>query len=681
MEENFFYFNRSFLFIIIIMLQTYQIISQTLGCKISVPEGITSQQLNNIICIGISTSSNPNLETFSDGSLIVETSRDTGSLNRYFYGLTKDGRSYFKSDNNRATFMVGHSNVYRNDSENFVITINDGNHSEYLMSIGYDKFAEIYDLKEEKLEDYVAIGSFIEMNGNIVNLKQTGINVYDGNFYYFFYGYITESYFYLKKYKFISTKFSEVETIKTLKVAAAYGNTSSCFITDNKFIVCMFITKNSLQMYLFVYIYDLNLNEKLKINLDEKVASNSKNKYPYFLKCIHLKEDIGVFAFYKSQGISMVKNPYLVFKEYIGEELIDYIPQIVLNKKEFNTEDLFNDLIKINENKLCYIGTSENKEEMYIVLLNIYQNINIVIRYYNFNIFSLYTFKFYKNMRANLYNNFIAYAFSFCRTESCSSNKDTRYTGFMIFGYPNGEDIISNLTDLIPPNSENSDNYIIDLYDQVRIDNNIFGLKTSHIIIKNINCNSLIFYSSKNIHRTIIEGSQLDENEKIIVKIQSLFNEKCSIGYLYFIKEPEFEEYNTYPTFIDSPDSYNEIFFNEEKDIYQSKLLYYNISIPDENCLICIYNDTPNCIVYKSNYNEEESTNVLSEQDGQIEISASTKDNDNEYKEVSQLNKITDNYIKTEYTIKSDLDNSVKDRIYRRIYRIYRKIYRIYRRM
>ena len=120
MEGSFFYFNRSFLFIIIIMLQTYYIVSQTLNCKISVPEGITSQQLNNIICIGISTSSNPNLGTFSDGSLIVETSRDTGSLNRYFYGLTKDGRSYFKSDNNRATFMISHSGVYRNDSENFV---------------------------------------------------------------------------------------------------------------------------------------------------------------------------------------------------------------------------------------------------------------------------------------------------------------------------------------------------------------------------------------------------------------------------------------------------------------------------------------------------------------------------------------------------------------------------------
>ena len=38
-------------------------------------------------------------------------------------------------------------------------------------------------------------------------------------------------------------------------------------------------------------------------------------------------------------------------------------PDIILNKKDMNTENTFNDLIKINDNKICFISTNDNKDE------------------------------------------------------------------------------------------------------------------------------------------------------------------------------------------------------------------------------------------------------------------------------------------------------------------------------
>ena len=460
-----------------------------------------------------------------------------------------------------------------------MITINDQEHSEYLLSVGYDTNMEIYDLKEQKVISNIATKSFTGILETMDCLRQTGINYFDGNNYYLFYGYLTlDLDFYLKKLKFTSTDLSKVTTEKTIHINHVRGRASSCYITEKNNIGCITITTILLTNNLYAYIYDLNLKELMHTSLDGYQVVPEGVSFPYFIKCIHLKKEIGVFAFYRKNSVlKMVNNPVLLFKNFTGNKLENYLPQVILDYKEFCYDALFNDLIKINENKLCYIGTSENKEEMYIVLLNIYQNSSIVIRYYNFNIFSLYTFKFYKNMRANLYNNFIAYAFSFCRTENCKDTDDVHYPGFMIFNYPNGTDISKNLIDLMFSRNEKIENYTINLYDQVRIDNNIFGLKSSHIIIKSNNCNFMILYSSKN--DLINQDYHLDEDENIIAKIQSFDKNECFISYLYYITEPDFEEYNKYPTKFIFPDTYKQEDFVKEKDIYESRLLYYKISI------------------------------------------------------------------------------------------------------
>ena len=74
---------------------------------------------------------NPNFGLFSNGSLIIESSK---SNQRAFYGITQEGKPYFENNEYSISFNAP-SGKTRNEAENFVITINDGTYREYLLSI------------------------------------------------------------------------------------------------------------------------------------------------------------------------------------------------------------------------------------------------------------------------------------------------------------------------------------------------------------------------------------------------------------------------------------------------------------------------------------------------------------------------------------------------------------------
>ena len=264
MVEKFLYHFKNAIHLISLFLLTSQIIKiSTLSCKITVPEAITSQQLNNIICIGSSGFANLNLATFSNGSLIVEASKDSQTILRYFYGITKEGKPYFDNVQYHMS-LYAPSGVYRKISENFVITINDQKNSEYLVSVGYDTNIEIYDLNTKKVIATKSTNSFIGTGDTMDSLRQAAINFYDGKEYFLFYGYLTYDLdFYLKKFKFPPTDLSKVSTAAKVNVKPVYGKIASCYITAQQYIGCITIINTLLGVNLYAYIYDIKLKEKL----------------------------------------------------------------------------------------------------------------------------------------------------------------------------------------------------------------------------------------------------------------------------------------------------------------------------------------------------------------------------------------------------------------------------------
>ena len=127
----------------------------------------------------------------------------------------------------------------------------------------------------------------------------------------------------------------------------------------------------------------------------------------------------------------------------------------------FNTYCLKNDLIKISENKLCFTTTSNTNETLYIVLINILETENVVIRYYSINIFKLNNYKILLDMKAHLYNNFVALAFSYCNQSSCYTDTvGNHYSAFLLFSYPNRTDLIIKIKEHLFKNNDNKINNI-----------------------------------------------------------------------------------------------------------------------------------------------------------------------------------------------------------------------------
>ena len=171
-----FYLNKYFSFI----FYFFKVLS--LIYLITVPSFVTSKKLNNIIYIGSNGFVYPNLATFSNGSLVIETSKDEKSYERVFFGITKEGNPLFSKNN----FIISFNSIEnsRKYSENFIITINKQKHDEYLMSIEDGLNIEVYDLNKKNVIKTYPISKLIGTTDKIDSLIQTGINYFDGNNYY-----------------------------------------------------------------------------------------------------------------------------------------------------------------------------------------------------------------------------------------------------------------------------------------------------------------------------------------------------------------------------------------------------------------------------------------------------------------------------------------------------------------
>ena len=463
---------------------------------------------------------------------------------------------------------------------------------EYLVSIGTgtNKYAELYDLSEGKLVSQVLAKTFLGVN-EIYNTRGSATNVISLGENYIIFSFLdSDPDLYIKKLYFTSTDIvNNNPVIKSYNVNSK-GKAVSCYVTESNYVVCLFLHIDQIVwLYYFIGIYDFNLSKKNEIRTEYYVVESLlSTTFDYFSKCIHLEVNIGAFIFYKAIKIStipllygMETFPTIIFQKLIGTSLSDYLPSIKLDQKSFSDSCLLNDFIKISNTKLCFISTSTSKEDLYIVLIKKFNTNKIVIRYYSIDIYAKYRFKFLEDMRIHLFDKYIAFAFSFCRQSSCTSESDTHFAGFMIFNYPNGTNYNFNLVnDIIEKNK--IDDLIIDLKKYVRIDNNIFGLIYSGIIIKEINnCNNINFFSTIEQDTYISNNHNLTYNENIKVNFNSYNAVNCLIKYNYIITEPEFSVYNTYAERYTNYGVDNEDIFKEDIKVYESRILNYQIIIED----------------------------------------------------------------------------------------------------
>ena len=136
--------------------------------------------------------------------------------------------------------------------------------------------------------------------------------------------------------------------------------------------MCFFLTEQN--KYLIVA-YNFNLTHLNNISFTTNEIANS------FYKGIHLKEEVGIFIYYSNESF-----PELLFREYnssltlISNYIID---KIILNKiTYFEKSVLLNEIIKLNNNKICFSTVNINKTILYFILINLFAGGKYKIRYY-----------------------------------------------------------------------------------------------------------------------------------------------------------------------------------------------------------------------------------------------------------------------------------------------------------
>ena len=595
---------------------------------------IKTQWLTNVIGLGDEYFTYINFVNYSNGDMIIEVSSTPTRKKIFFYGLNNEGRPFFNDNQFNYSLVLDDQSENINNGRLIIDTfIANINNKEYLINIGKgDYYTKIYYLKQKEEIFKILSTSLFNNNYKIKNNPGFSNNYIYNNKEYILLGYWdTYTYFNLMILNLNSINITNNDILIINSYSSCVENSVSCFLTEHsKTIICLSNIINSG----LITAFDQNLNE---IGRDLILTINSNKDT--FLKCIHLKDEIGVFIYYNRILLFNADYPTIIFKNFNGNSFVDYLNEIKLDKKSFNINFLLNDIIKISDKKLCFSSTSEEKDELYIVLINIFDSNNLAIRYYSIAIKNLYKYKILSEIKLHLYKNFISFGFNFCTQNTCSNEEtDLHSSAFMIFSYSNGTDFNLNMIDYLLNNSIQIDNFIINLKKNIIIENNIFGLVYSGIKIKSINnCDNIYFVSSTKENTLININYTLDENENLKLKLSSNYycNVKCELGYSYIITEPNFQTYNKYPIervvyYTDKESST----FNNQKSKYEGKTIYYNIIIDrklkkpceDENCEFCLDNNNTisNCILYKNKYN-------ISEDNEGISKPNNTKDNSEEY--------------------------------------------------
>ena len=582
---------------------------------------IKTQWLNNIILVGEKDFRYVKLVSTSNGELLLSTSSCPKNKDRIYFGINILGNGIF--DNNE--YIIKKS-IERNDEkyERFesqlgLIKINgDSNKDkEYLINIGKSKtYTEIFDyINYEKKLIEISYDKII--NENMKSFFGSFLNTYEDNKNYFIIAFITgDDNFVLQKlyFEYDSKKDIKCNIIDTKPYSAQDSRITTCYLYNGIIICAFFSSKNTLK----IMIFDITLNKQ-----GEQVFSITSDCSLSFHKLIHLYGDISLFVYYKGTENDYPSIQIIESKKTSSSYSITKIDNIKLDYYSVSNSTMLSDLIKIREDLVCLTSTTKDKESLIIILVNFYNNGEYNTRYYLINIFKLYNHKIFKDMETALYNNNLALAFSFCPQSRCIEDSDKHFSSLIFFSYPNCSDYDFDVISYL--NKEENNDLIINLSSNIIIDNNIFGFVFEGIKIHNIDNCGIDFISNQT--NNIIKNNDVLNNDEVLelrLEKEEYGITTCTISFNLFITEPNFEEYNKYPNYIEKKNNEKE---KSEfiKHSYEGKIGYFNILInqgltkncgeENPNCVLCLLNNKTHCLKCQYNYNFIGSSKVCLEKE------------------------------------------------------------------
>ena len=593
----------------------------------------------------------------SKGDMIAEYSTEDNNGIRLFYGLKHDGNYYFKNSDNSETpikyIIIKRDNKFsiRYESNSIFISLsNVDDYNEYLMSISiYTGNVELYDLESNTrsfIETTYFTGYLIYSYVNqLIKLNDKGGD-YKNQYLHIILGQRKEDcvdyknfFIVLQIYSFSKKKINYndgyiIEKSFTMVVSAFRAITG--YTSDSNLIVIF---------YYNVAYKIATFNYSLENILDKPISEERHidNNIGVFFKCIYLKGDLGVFAYYLSENDD---GPHIkIEKISINNNNFEELFNITLfyESYKFRSDPSLSDLIKINDNRFSLVTCSNDYKMLFILLFDLYNNdSNIKMRMYRIYLYDLYNMKVFREITTSLYNNYLVVSLSACRSSTWGDNDpfhpqpSNYFSLLMILSYINGTDsfidispfLIENIND----NKENiKKNLITKLQENIKIDNNIFGYEIVNEIKLIDFPSSLIFYNKTKLEISLVnvndkwKQSLINKNEnlkKSLVNRNEILSydyeikqkENCIknfsdiyyIEFQFIVKEPSYEQFNFYPIkIVDYPEGTTA----DQADEYKEKIFFSRVNkvsfrLCNDNCEQCYYLGTANnhkCFPYVNN--------------------------------------------------------------------------------
>ena len=455
---------------------------------------IKTQWLNDIILFDLDKFRYGSFTINSKGDLIYLSSVEDMKI-RLFYWIKRDGSFHFVNENGEAipskTLLVQNGDSFPKRYESQIISVLANNNEEYLLSISlWEGSIEYYNLENLDYSFFLAmvftnydIHSFL---GNLFEIKNGDTREYlhtfigqektDRSHRNFFL--ISQKYSFSSNRIELNNGYSINKKLQKRIDGSSISRIVSHFQINSNLFVLFYLNKNNNNFEFIIEIYDNNLELKNSLT----IGNIEDDYFPYryegvFYKGIYIKSNIGAFMFYKSQTNLVPRiRIFEIINAYSFTEKFDFN----LNSPvDLNTGPILNDMIKINEKRFSFISSSNDREKLYIILFDFYDNDRkIKERIYKINLYDLYNYKIYRELTTILYNNFLTLSASACNNSICNDSSD--YFSFItIFGYINGTNSNINISNFLSEfdviNNNNENNLIDAILENIKIDNNIFG--------------------------------------------------------------------------------------------------------------------------------------------------------------------------------------------------------------
>ena len=406
------------------------------------------------------------------------------------------------------------------------------------------------------------------------------------------------------------------------------GEYASFFVNgNNNYFSCFYL--NKLNNY-NITIYEMDYEEfKYKDSLIIPSSSGSNDEI-YFFKGIYLAPREDVYVYYTGDNNDI---PTFIFKKIDNFEIVDKyssIANVTLTEYSFNNNIKYNDLFKKSTSNFYFVSISKNKELLILAYFKLFSN-EIPILYYTVELKKYYNMKFLENIKGMIYReHYISLGFNFfyCLNETCENpDEEKKNSGLIIFSIVNKTNIEIDLIDYIFTYNKNY--IIIDLGENIKIENNIFGIQIEVVgreywedtFLDDDSGIEINFLDNGNgIYEDDYYYSEEDElpyyyyqnNSKINVSFENYSFEENYFDldhyvYLIYPSEIEFFEYvdKVNSNYGDPQQLYPQYnYFSTSSNFHY----YININMTlssecnDTNCTLCFTNDTYYCLLCKGEY-------------------------------------------------------------------------------